>query len=228
MATASVATYAGRAIIWNRVLGAGTIPKYIGWGDGASASVSPAAIVDVALFKSQTEARATGVATMTTTTFLGDTYQVVGSITAAVGAKTITEAGLFDSTTLGVITTVGVSMTAAQTSVSLGTASGIASLNYYRQIEKEVVLCTGGQNTTVETITRGRLGSTSAVHALGVSTTTGGDGGTLAGGGTTEQSVVAANIAQFGGGNLFAHADFGGIALAVSDSINFTWTDQLT
>ena len=30
------------------------------------------------------------------------------------------------------------------------------------------------------------------------------------------------------GGNLFAHADFAGIALNVNDSITFTWKDQLT
>ncbi len=229
MANASVATYAGRAIIWNRMKGNGTEAKNIGWGivQSATASQGSAAKTDVNLFSPQTEARTAATTTLTTSTFLGDTYQAVGSITCAVGAKTIQEAALFDTTTLSPTTTVSTSMTAAQTSVVIGVASGIAALNYYRQLESEVVLCTGGQNTTTETIVRGRLGSTSTVHSSGVATTVGGDGGTLLGGGTTEQTATGVTLTSFGG-NMFAHADFGGIALAVSDSINFTWTDILT
>ncbi len=117
-------------------------------------------------------------------------------------------------------------MTISQTSVVIGAAAAITSLNYYRQIQNEVVLVTGGQNTTTETIVRGRLGSTSAVHSSGVTTTIGGDGGAVTFG-LGEQTVTAANLVA-NGGSMFAHADFGNIALAVSDSINFTWTDILT
>lgn len=224
MATAATATYAGRSIIWNRFKGNGTEAKNIGWGDGSTGSVTGAANSDVNLFKPQTEARTAGTSTMTTTSWLGDTYQVVGSIVCAVGAKTITEAGLFDTTTLSATTTVAASMTASATTVTLGAGSGIGSNNYYRQIEKEVVLVTGGQNTTTETITRGRLGSTSAVHSSGVATTVGGDGGAGTGGATSEQT---ATVGAAQGGNIFIHADFAGIALSVSDSIAFTFLDQL-
>lgn len=222
MANAATATYSGRSIFNNRLKGNGTEPKNIGWGDSA---LTGSANSDVNLFKPQTESRTAGTSTLTTTSFLGDTYQVVGAITCLVGAKTITEAGLFDSTTLSPSTTVSASMTASATTVTLGAASGIASNNYYRQIEKEVVLVTGGQNTTTETITRGQLGSTSATHASGVATTVGGDGGAGTGGATSGQT---ATVGAAQGGSIFVHADFAGIALSVSDSISFTFLDTLT
>ncbi len=224
MANANTATYSGRSILWRLVKGAGTEPKNIAWGDSTvTASANP----NVNLFKPQTEARVAGTSTMTTTTQLGDTYQVVGTLTCAVGAKTITEAGLFDTTTASPQTTVSASMTASQTTVSIGAASGIAASSYYRQIENETVLCSAGSNSTTETITRGALGSTAAVHASGVATTVGGDGGAASGGATSGQSpATAVGAAQ--GGSMFAHADFAGIALNVSDSINFTFLDVLT
>ncbi len=224
MANAAVATFAGRAILWNRVKGNGTEPKNIGWGDS---TVTASAAPDVNLFKPQTEARTAGTSTITTTSFLGDTYSVSGSIVCATGGKTITEAGLFDTTTLSPRTTVASSMTASATTVSLTAAvSGTPTTGrYYRQIENEVVLVTAGQSTVIETIVRGRLGSTSVVHSSGVTTVIGDDGGTATGGGTTEQT---ATVGAAAGGACFVHADFAGIALAVSDSINFSFLDQLT
>ncbi len=231
MATANVATYSGRSILWNFVkAGAGAAePKNIGWGTGASASVSPAQIFNVNLFAPQTEVRVAGASTLTKTAQLADTYQVIGTLTCAVAAKTITEAGLFDTTTLSPTTTVSVSMTAATTVVGLGAASGIATSSYYRQIELETVLVTAGSNSTTETIVRGALGSTSAVHSSGVATTVGGDGGATTGLGSLsgQAGTSQASIAALGG-SMFAHADFAGIALNVSDSINFTFIDQLT
>lgn len=227
MANAAVATFPGRAILWNRVKGNGTEPKNIGWGDSPGAGVTGAISSNVNLFKPQTEARTAGTSTLATTSFLGDTYSCSGSIVCAVGAKTITEAGLFDTTTLSPTTTVNSSMTASATTVSLSAAvAGTPSSGrYYRQIENETVLVTAGQSSVIETIVRGRLGSTSAVHSSGVSTTIGDDGGTATGGGTTEQT---ATVGAAAGGACFIHADFAGIALSVSDSINFSFLDQLT
>jgi len=225
MAASAVATWSGRSILWNRMKGNGTEAKNIGWGDSTQTTGSAAAS-DINLFKPQTEARTAGTSNVANTSFLADTYYVVGSITCAVGAKTITEAGLFDTTTLSTTTTVTTSMTASQTSVVIGAASTIGSGNYYRQIEKEVVLVTGGQNTTTETIVRGRLGSTSAVHSSGVPTTVGGDGGAATANASCSEQT--STVAAANGGSIFAHADFAGIALSVSDSINFTWSDQLT
>jgi hypothetical protein len=45
---------------------------------------------------STTEARTTGTASQVTTTVTNDTYQVVGTITAA-GTRAITEVGVFDA-----------------------------------------------------------------------------------------------------------------------------------
>jgi len=230
MATASVATYSGRSILWSRIRNtAGNAePLNIGWGTGANSTVSTAAITDVNLWSPATEARTAGTSNVANTVFLSDTYFVVGSITCAVGAKTITEAGLFDTTTLSPTTTVATSMTASQTSAVLGAVvAGVpGSGNYFRQIEKEVVLVTGGQSTTTETIVRGRLGSTSATHSSGVSVTLGGDGFAHVANATCSEQT--STVAAANGGSIFAHADFAGIALSVSDSINFTWSDQLT
>lgn len=221
MANANTVTYSGRSIIWNRLKGSGTEPKNIQWGD---TTVTASANPDVNLFKPQTEARTVGTSTLVTTTQLADTYQVVGTITCAVGAKTITEAGLFDTSTVSPTTTVTNSLTNSGTTLTVGSTTGLPAVSYYMQLENEIVLVTSTTSSTL-TVTRGRLGSTSATHAAGAVLTLGGDGGAGTGGATSEQT---ATVAAAQGGNLFCHADFAGIALAVNDSINFTFKDQLT
>lgn len=222
MANASVPTYSGRSIIWGRMKGNGTEWNNIGWGISTSTG---SAAANVNLFKPATETRVAGTSTLTTTTQLGDTYKVTGTLTCLVGAKTITEAGLFDTTTLSATTTIATSITAAATSISIGLASGISSGNYYRQLEQgETVLVTGGQNTTTETVTRGVLGSTSAAAGVGTACTVGGDGGAGTGGATSGQTSTV-NAAA--GGNCGAHADFGGISLQVNDTVLFQITDTL-
>jgi len=47
----------------------------------------------------------------------------------------------------------------------------------------------------------------------------------LTGGGTTEQT---ATVGAAGGGAIFIHADFAGIPVNPTDSINATFLDQLT
>jgi hypothetical protein len=157
---------------------------------------------------------------------LGDTYQVTGTLTCLVGAKTITEAILSDTTTLSGTTTIATSSQAAgATTLTLAAGANLpTSGNFYIQLENEVQLVTAGQNTNTFTVTRGALGSASAAHAIGVAVTLGGDGGASAVGLGGQTATVGA--AQ--GGNNFAHADFAGIALSVNDSILFTWKDQLT
>lgn len=222
MANAATATFPGRSLLWGRMRGLGTEAKNVKWGTSATTA---SANSDVAMFAPATETGAAGTSTMVSTTQLADTYQVVGTLTCLVGAKTITEAVLSDTITLAPTTTVAASMTAAQTTVSLGAASGITTGRYYRQIDNEVVATNGGENTTTETIARGSLGSTSVVHSSGVPTTVGGDGGANANAGIGTQT---ATVGAAQGGNNFAHADFAGIALAVNDSITFTWKDTLT
>lgn len=226
MANAATNTYSGRTILWKRMQGTGTEAKNIGWGDS---TVTNSSLFNVNLFKPQTEARTAGTSTLassnTGTPTLGDVYQVVGTVTCAVGAKTITEAGLFDTTTASNNTTVAVSMTAAQTNISIGSVSGFPTTgNYYGQLEGETILVSGANNTSL-TIVRGRLGSTSATHVSGTPFTIGADGGASGSGATSEQT---ATVAASNGGSIFAHADFAGIALSVSDAIAFTWLDTLT
>lgn len=227
MANQATATYSGRSLLWALVKqqNSPTEPKNIAWGDSAvTASANP----DVALFKPQTEARTAGTSTFITTGFLADTYQVTGSITCTNAGKTITEAGLFDTTTAASFSTIATaSQSAAATTVSTAAVVGPTSGNFYIQIENEVELVTGGQNTTTLTVTRSQLSSTTAAHAIGATVTMGGDGGAAVNASLGGQTSTALQINQKGG-NIFAHADFAGIALNVNDSIAFTWKDQLT
>lgn len=224
MANAAVATYSGRSLLWGRVRGLGTEPKNVKWGTG---SVTGSANPDVALFTPATEVGVAGTSTMVSTTQLADTYQVVGTLTCLVAGKVITEAVLSDTITLPGTTTIA-SASQASGAGTLTVTSGaalITSGNFYIQIENEVELVTGGQNTNTLTVTRGQLGSAAAAHAIGVSVTVGGDGGANANAGIGGQT---ATVGAAQGGNIFTHADFGAITLAVNDSITFTWKDQLT
>jgi hypothetical protein len=91
MATLLVNT--GRAIITNRIKGSGTEPLFVAWGTGAGTTGA----TDTTLF-TETGTRTSGTSTQQTTSTTNDSYQVIGTITAA-GALTITNAGLFDVVT---------------------------------------------------------------------------------------------------------------------------------
>lgn len=222
MANAATATFSGRSIITARLKGSGTEPKNIGWGTG---TVTGSANSDVNMFNPATEGRVAGTSSMISTSFLADTYQVVGSITCLNAGKTITEAGLFDSVTNGPQTTLAATVASAGTTVfPLGAPVGPTVGNFYAQIGNEVVLVTAGQNTTSVSVVRAQLGSVAAAnYPAGTSFTPGGDGGAYSlatvGGATAAWTPAL-------GGSLFAHADFAGIAVSVNDSINFTFRDQ--
>ena len=93
---ATVLTNRGKEIIVDRIMGSGTEPKFVAWGTGAGT----AAATDTTLFTESAEARVTGTSSKVTTTTTNDTYQVVGTMTASAG-RTITNAGLFDASTVG-------------------------------------------------------------------------------------------------------------------------------
>lgn len=229
MANATVATFPGRGILWNRMKGVGAEARNIGWGTTA---VTGSSSSNVNLFSPQTEARVTGTSTILTTTSLGDTYQVTGTIVCLVGSKSIQEAGLFDALTpSSLTTTISNSLATAATSVlTLGTSLAGGAGNFYAQLEGETVFVTGAASTTL-TCTRGVLNSSTFVHSIGAPITMGGDGGSnTASGGWTGgiQTVPASSITASYGGNLFIHADFASISLNVNDSISFTFSDTLT
>lgn len=94
---ATVFTNAGKAIVTNRLKGAGTEPNYVAWGTGAGT----AAATDTTLFTEASEARVAGTSTQQTTTVTDDTYQVVGTMTVAGAGKTITNVGLLDASSGG-------------------------------------------------------------------------------------------------------------------------------
>lgn len=94
---ATVVTNTGKGIITARFLAAAAaLALYIGWGTGAGT----AAVTDTTLFTESAESRAACTVTQVTTTTTNDTVQMVGTITAT-GARTITNAGVFDASTSG-------------------------------------------------------------------------------------------------------------------------------
>lgn len=223
MANVTTATYPGRGIIWNRLVGNGATPLNIQWG---TTGITGSANANVNLFGPQTESRTAGTASIITTTQLGDTFQVTGTIVCANAGKTIGEAGLFDAATPHSPTgTLAASLTASATSMTLGASLTAAIGNFYAQVANETILVTSAASATL-TVARGALGTTAAIQASGSPVTMGGDGG--AGGWTTGQTVNAASITASYGGNLFIHSDFAPISLNVNDSISFTFSDTLT
>jgi hypothetical protein len=92
-----VVTNNGLAITTNRIKGSGTEPNWVHWGTGATT----AAEANTALQTPRAEARVAGTSTQQTTNTTNDTYQVIGTLTAAGTAAAIVEAGLFDASTSG-------------------------------------------------------------------------------------------------------------------------------
>lgn len=223
MAHLGSVTFSGRSILVNRLKGNMTEPLNIGWGIGTATGALNS---DVALFQPSTEARTAGTSTGISTSFLADTYQVTGAITATAG-RTITEVALHDTSTLAATSTLTASITASATSATLGATVGPTAGNFYAQINNEAVLVTGGQNTAVWTLTRGQFNSVAAIQASGSAITVGGDGGAHASFTIGGQTTSVAYQTSFGG-DLFAHADFGSIILNSGDSILFTILDQFS
>jgi hypothetical protein len=93
---ATLVVNAGRAIITSRLKGTGTEPKFVAWGTGAGT----AAAGDTTLFTEASEVRVSGTSAQQTIGTTNDTYEVVGTLTADAN-KTITNAGLFDASTVG-------------------------------------------------------------------------------------------------------------------------------
>ena len=92
MSTVQQLTSAGLANLTAAWAAYATPPKYLQWGTGSGAAKS----ANVVTTTSTTEARTAGTITQQTTSYTNDTYQIVGTVTAA-GARTITEVGVFDA-----------------------------------------------------------------------------------------------------------------------------------
>lgn len=74
-------------------------PKHVAMGVGATTAARTAAIGDTAL-STEVETRTSGTESIQTTTTTGDTYQVVGTVTAS-ASRAVDEAGLFDASSSG-------------------------------------------------------------------------------------------------------------------------------
>jgi hypothetical protein len=97
MADAAKVTDVGMGITTNRIKGAGTEPKHIGWGIGTTGAANG----DTGLESASAEARTDGTSTREQTNVANDTYQVVGTVTCAGAGKAITEVVLMDAATDG-------------------------------------------------------------------------------------------------------------------------------
>lgn len=214
---ATVVTAKGREVIVGRMQGGTPTqaePLNIGWGTGGVAGGPfTAAVTDVAPFSEASESRVAGTSSTVTTTTTNDTYQVVGTITAA-GSMTIAEVFLSDSATKPFSTTVaGGTVVGSSSATGLTTAASYTPANNtFIQIRTEVMKVTAGTGTTSLTVTRAQNSSTAiATIAASDQVTMGNPPGTSTANGT-----------------LFLHGDFTGIALNTNDSIQFTVQTKFT
>lgn len=97
--SANVVTSVGKAVIANRIIGAGTEPKYVGMGVGATGAARTAAAADTAL-STEVETRTSGTGSRVTTSVTNDTHQNVGTVTAT-ATRAVDEMGQFDASSAG-------------------------------------------------------------------------------------------------------------------------------
>lgn len=95
MATTVKFTSKGSALVTGLLLASNI--KYVWWGIGTTT----AAATDTDPESEGAENRITGTQSQVTTDHANDTYQVVGELTCAGGAKAITEAGVSDADDAG-------------------------------------------------------------------------------------------------------------------------------
>lgn len=219
---ATVVTRTGKSILSNRLKAESTEPNAVAWGTNP-AEVT-AANTDVALFAESAEARVAGTATLTTTTFTNDTYQVIGTLTASAERK-IREAGLFNSTTKPFASTVeagsGAIGSNSSTDLKLTTnyTTGGAINKTYIQVRGEVIKVESGEGGKTLVVKRGENGSTasSAIAANDVVSI-----------GNIPGPYSTGTTAPTTGASLFTHADLAVVTLNSGDSIQWTWTIQFS
>jgi hypothetical protein len=98
---ATLVVNGGRAIITNRIKGAGTEPNFVAVGTG----VGTAALADTTLF-TEVETRVAGTSSLVTTSTTNDTYQNIGTVSIT-ATRALTNAGQFDAVSGGNMFTKG-------------------------------------------------------------------------------------------------------------------------
>ena len=105
----AILTNAGKALSASQMNGTtSTPPLYIAIGSGGTGA-DPAATVTALVTPYTTgtpTTRAVGINTVQTTTVTGDTFQTIGTITAAVAGVAVNEAGLFTAASAGTMAVV--------------------------------------------------------------------------------------------------------------------------
>jgi hypothetical protein len=76
--------------------------KYVGWGTGTTTAAKAATVCETEAGETSTT-KVTGVLTSNTVTTTNDQLQVVATITCQTTAKTIANAGLFNTSTTGLM-----------------------------------------------------------------------------------------------------------------------------
>ena len=97
MATVAIVTDVGLKAI--TALQAASDVKHVGFGTGTTGAV----VGDTELETARSEARTSGTQTQETTNTTDDTYQVVANIICTATTAAITEVGLFDAATDGIM-----------------------------------------------------------------------------------------------------------------------------
>jgi hypothetical protein len=95
---------AGKAVVTNRIHGAGTEPLNAGFGTSATAEAATQTDLVAA---AANEARVAGAGSQFTTSVTNDTYRVQATVFCATAGKTINEVGLFDTIGTGLPVTGG-------------------------------------------------------------------------------------------------------------------------
>lgn len=115
--TATISTNSLKRTLADRLLTTPTrtSPKFVAMGVGATGAARTAVAADTAL-STEVESRVSGTESTVTTTNTGDTYQVVGTITAT-ATRVVDEAATFDAASTG---NIGVSATFAVINLASG------------------------------------------------------------------------------------------------------------
>lgn len=115
--TATVSTLAMKRTLADRLqtTPTRTSPKFVAMGVGATGAARTAVAADTAL-STEVESRVSGTESTVTITNTGDTYQVVGTITAT-ATRVVDEAATFDASSAG---NIGVSATFAVINLASG------------------------------------------------------------------------------------------------------------
>lgn len=199
---AQTLTATGSAKIISSIFGSTVAnPKYIAWGTGSGTAL----LTNQALFgEAPQDGRATGTISTISTNVANDTIQVVGTLTAS-SNKTITNFGIYDSSTLPATYVL-------QTAINSSTTNIISFVPIYGttpsypfnvQIANEVVSVTSSAGTNMWNVTRG-VGGTIKYPSIAA---------------TTPITTVS--------GNLYGIADVESLELNSGDSVTITFEIQM-